>query len=299
MAREQREWRCFQRMTYEELQKMFITFLGRNPNQHDIGYHIDKTIKALHKEIINCQERKDLISGPRIINKNKYPNNKPLDEDKVKIIIGSHEKFYKKTLPVILSSLMKSEIKKTNIIVFIAGKEKSYQTDYSDIEFRFLDHNSFENSAFIDIIESDLSSPFWFFIHDTCKVGPNFKKLMLNVPEYVEKVALRSWQSMSIGLYSNQYVLRYKDKLMSVKNTNYEENNLIERKLWGMPNEDLILWLEEPEKTYFYNIYDLKVTDRKNWFGEKTKRFTEYHSNLDLYKNKSDWGAYQGRNLVP
>ena len=149
-------------------------------------------------------------------------------------------------------------IKKTNIIVFIAGEDTSYQETHDDTEFRFLNHNSFENSAFIDIAESNLSSPFLFFIHDTCKVGPDFKNLMLNVPEYVEKVALRSWQSMSIGLYSNQYITRHKDKLISVKNKNYEKNNLIERKLWGIPNEDLILWLEEPEKTYFYNTYDYR-----------------------------------------
>ena len=286
-------------MSNEEIEKLFITFLGRYPNQYDIGHHINKTPSILHQELLKCNERKQLLSGPRIINNENYPNNKPIDEDKVKIAIGSHKKYYKKTLPIILPSLIHAGIKKTNIIVFIAGEDTSYQETHDDTEFRFLNHNSFENSAFIDIAESNLSSPFLFFIHDTCKVGPDFKNLMLNVPEYVEKVALRSWQSMSIGLYSNQYITSHKEKLISVKNTNYEKNNLIERKLWGIPNEDLILWLEEPEKTYFYNTYDLKVIDRQNWFGEKTKRLTEYHSNLDLYKSKSDWWAYQGRNLLP
>ena len=51
--------------------------------------------------------------------------------------------------------------------------------------------------------------------------------ILKNVPEYVEKVALRSWQSMSIGLYSNQYITRHKDKLVSVKNTNYEKNLIV------------------------------------------------------------------------
>jgi hypothetical protein len=285
-------------MTKEKIKKMFITFLGRYPNEDDIKYYVSKSSNTLNEDILSCQERKDFISGPRIINSTNYPDSKPLDENEVKIAVGSHEKFYKKTLPIILPSLVKHGIKKTNIIVFIAGNEKSYQTYHSDIEFRFLDHNSFENSAFIDIIESDLSSPFWFFIHDTCKVGPRFKNSMLHVPEYVEKVALRSWQSMSIGLYSNKFIFKYKEKLISIKNLNYEEKNLIKRKLWGIPNEDLILWLAEPEKTYLYNNYNKIIKDHTNWFGEKTKRFTEYHSNLDLYKNKSDWHTYRGKNLI-
>jgi len=220
-----------------------------------------------------------------------------LDENKVKIAVGSHEKFYKKTLPIIIPSLIESGIKESNIIVFIAGCDIPYQELNDNIQFRFLNHNSFENSAFIDIIESDLKSPFWFFIHDTCKVGKNFKDLMLDVPEYAEKVALRAWPSMSIGLYCHSYIIKHKNKLISTRNTNYNYDNLIEKKLWGIPNEDLILWLEEPEKTHIYKNHCMQFLASENWFGENTKRNIEHHSNLDLYKSKSDWHTYYGRSI--
>lgn len=284
-------------MTIDEIEKLFVIYLWRNPNKGDIEYHIHKNPNDFRKEIENCHERKNLVSGLRIINKNNYPDNKPIDENEVKIIIGSNKNFYKKTIPVIVSSLLIAGIKRSNIIIFIAGSKEKYQTVEGDIEFRFLDHNSFENSAFIDIIESELKSKFWFFIHDTCKVGKNFKNIMLDIPEHVEKVALRSFPSMSIGLYSHEYLLKHKDNIIATKNTIYDYDVLVERKLWGIPNEDLFLWLTEPEKTYCYNFGNCRIIDNNNWYGEKTKRFTEYYPDLDLYKNKSNWHSYFGKNL--
>ena len=128
-------------MSNEEIEKLFITFLGRYPNQYDIGYHINKTPSILHQELLKCDERKQLISGPRIINNKNYPNNKPIDEDKVKIAIGSHKKYYKKTLPIILPSLIYAGIKKTNIIVFIAGEDTSYQETYNRSFIKFQGSN--------------------------------------------------------------------------------------------------------------------------------------------------------------
>jgi len=284
-------------MTNDEIEKLFIIYLWRNPYECEKQYCIHENVVNFRTEIENCIERKDLVSGPRIINKHNYPDNKLIDENEVKIAIGSNENFYKKTIPVIVLSLLKAGIKRSNIIVFVAGSKKSHQTVEGNIQFRFLDHNSFENSAFIDIVESELTSKFWFFIHDTCKVGNNFKKVMLDVPEHVEKVALRSFPSMSIGLYSHDYILQHKQKILSVKNTSHDPKSLVKRKLWGIPNEDLFLWLTEPEKTYCYNLGVCHIIDNKNWYGERTKRFTEYYPNLDLYKNKSNWYSYFGKNL--
>ncbi len=279
-----------------DLESLFETYLNRKPNDHDIKYHKDKSYAVLEYELQNCAERRGLlVDSKKILNDDN--SGIFLSEERVKIAVGSNKFFCEKTLPICLPSLIDSGIKRSNIIVFIAGYSKRNSYFRDGIEFIELDHNSFENSAFVDIVENDLKSDYWFFIHDTCKVGPKFKNLMLNVPPNAEKVALRKWPSMSIGLYSDRYIKKYKNKLMKIKNKNYDENILMKEKLWGIPNEDYILWLEEPENTFIYKNYGMQVIDNENWFGQKTKRITEYHKNLDLYKNKSHWQTYHGRNL--
>lgn len=287
-----------QKISLLELESLFLTYLNRKPSEADIRYHNHKSYAVLEDELKHCSERRGLLADKnQILTDDKISEDNLIDEDKVKIAVGSNKLFFSKTLPICLPSLINAGIKRNNIVVFLAGykQRKNYIKD--GIEYVELDHNSFENSAFIDIAENEFESDYWFFIHDTCKVGSKFKNLMLNVPKSAEKVALRKWPSMSIGLYTYRYIKKYKNKLLNIKNSNYEPDILMREKLWGIPNEDYILWLEEPENTFVYRNYGMSIVDNENWFGENTKRVTEYHKNLDLYKNKSNWGKYQGRNL--
>lgn len=288
----------FEKISSMEMEDLFLSYLKRKPTEADLRYHGHKSYVVLEDEIKNCSERRQLLADKnQILTDENISDDKLLDANRVKIAVGSNRLFFSKTLPICLPSLINAGIQRNNIVVFLAGykERKSYVRD--GIEYIELDHNSFENSAFIDIAENELESEYWFFIHDTCKVGEKFKRLMLNVPKHAEKVALRKWPSMSIGLYTYKYIKKYKEKLLKIKNKNYDHDHMMREKLWGIPNEDYILWLEEPESTFVYGNYNMTVIDHENWFGEDTKRLTEYHKNLDLYKNKSNWGKYQGRNL--
>lgn len=216
----------------------------------------------------------------------------------IKIAIATNINFYEKTLPILIKSLLDCNINKEDINVFNSGFDKSDLQIIDGIKHYYLSHNSYEYSPLIEIVERGLESDYWFLIHDTCKVGNNFKELLFNIPDSrPEKIALKSKPAMSIGSYRYDYLLSIKDKLLSIKNTDYSKESLMKWKLWGVPNEDFILWMTEPKPIIYNNKNEWSITEYENWYGTNTTRRTEYYPSLDIYKNKSNWGQ-TGNNMI-
>jgi hypothetical protein len=208
----------------------------------------------------------------------------------IKIAIATNINFYKSTLPIVISSLIDQGIERENIHVFNAGFN-SYDYQVIDgIHHHRLDHNSYEYSPLIEIVDKQLESEYWFLVHDTCKFGPNFKQLLYNIPEGAIKLSLNNKPAMTMGTYKYDYLLSVKEKIMSIRNTDYSEESMNHWKIWGVPNEDYIMWMTEPKPLIYNNDARWSVADNDNWFGTNTQRRTEYYFSLDLYKNKSNWG---------
>jgi hypothetical protein len=216
----------------------------------------------------------------------------------IKIAIATNKNFSQLSLPVILKSLIDCQINLDDIIVFHAGYDEREEKIIDGIKNVFLNHNSFEYSPLIDICENNLESEYWFLIHDTCKVGPRFKELLYNIPaDKPEKLALKSKPAMSIGLYKYTYLKSVEQKIFTIKNIDYSHESIMKWKLWGVKNEDFILWMTEPNPKFYNNINEFSIVDNKNWYGTNTIRRTEYYPSLDIYKNKSNWGQ-TGNNMV-
>ena len=216
----------------------------------------------------------------------------------IKIAIATNKRFFEKSLPIIIPSLLDAGILKEDIHVFNAGFDSHFNEVIDGITYHFLDHNSYEYSPLIEIVEKEIESEYWFLIHDTCKVGSNFKKLLYGIPDPKPlKMALRSKPAMSIGLYNYQYLLSLKENLIRIKNQDYSNESMMRWKLWGVPNEDYILWMHAPSPIIYNNDSSHSVTDYDNWYGTDTIRRTEYYPSLDIYKNKSNWGQ-SGYNMI-
>lgn len=217
----------------------------------------------------------------------------------IKIAIASHKNFYKVSTPILIESLLESGIEKKQIYVFISGFEKREEFVNEDIKHFELDHNSFEISPLIEIVEQEISSEYWFLIHDTCKVGNRFKELLYNIPESdIQKLSLKSKPSMSIGTYKYEYLLSNKEKILSLKNKDYSTDSLKNLKNWHINNEDIILWMTPPEPIIYNNNNNWRVVAEENWYNTGTSRRTEYYESLDLYKNKSNWGPTSGSRVI-
>jgi len=217
----------------------------------------------------------------------------------IKIAIATNKNFYELSLPIVIPSLLEAGIEPKDIFVFNSGFDVFNMRIIDGITHYYLDHNSYEYGPLIEICDKELSSEYWFLIHDTCKVGPKFKELLNNIPENKpEKLSLKTSPSMSIGLYRYDYLLTLKDKLLSIKNTDYSEQSMMKWKKWGVHNEDFILWKSHPNPIIYNNNDHWEVVDYNNWFNTKIKRRTEYYPSLDLYKNKSNWGQTNGRIMI-
>jgi hypothetical protein len=217
----------------------------------------------------------------------------------IKIAISTNINFHELSLPIVLESLISSGIEKKDIYVFNAGFPNYEKKIIDEITYFYLNHNSFEYSPLIEIVEKELESEYWFLIHDTCKVGPKFKELLYNIPEHKpQKLAIRSQYSMSIGSYKYSYLLSEKEKIISIKNTDMSHESLIKWKNWGVENEDFILHRTEPKAEIYNNIDSWSLVCHENWYNSNTIRRTEYFPALDLYKNKSNWGQTDGSKMV-
>lgn len=213
----------------------------------------------------------------------------------IKIAVASNKNFKDKSLPIILPSLLKAGIEREDISVFVGGyNEYKYETHHG-VHFYFLDHNSYEYSPLIEICEKEIQSQYWFLIHDTCKVGPEFKKKLYNVPENLpEKIAMKSRPSMSMGLYKYEYLQKVKDLLIKIKNKDYSEDSMKKWKDWGVWNEDYILYKTGIQPLIYPSSIPLETKGINNWYNTGTPRIVEYYPGLDVYKNKANWGQTNG-----
>lgn len=217
----------------------------------------------------------------------------------IKIAVATNKHFYRLTLPIILQSLIDCDIDRSTIHVFNAGFDYEDVLVQDDITYHILKQNSYEYSPLIHICEKQLEADYWFLIHDTCKVGLQFKKLLYNIPaSKPEKLALKSKPAMSMGLYKYSYLLSVQEKLYAIKNTDYSVESMEKWKQWGVPNEDYILWMTDPKPLIYNNIDRWTVVNEENWYNTGTHRRTEYYPSLDIYKNKSNWGQTTKTKMV-
>jgi len=210
-------------------------------------------------------------------------------KDNIKIGIASHKDYKNRTIPILLDSLIECGIDQSDITIFISGYDSSNQYIENGINCRELNFNSFELSPAIDIVENNLVSEYWFLLHDTCKVGKEFKNKLYNIPDNKpEKIALKRFPSMNIGLYSYNYLLLNASKILQIKNTDYSYSSIQSCKTWHVNNEDYLLWHNGGE-TLIYHDGAPHIIGTENWYGTATTRIIEYYSGLDLYKNKANW----------
>lgn len=208
------------------------------------------------------------------------------------IAISSNRNFYKKTLPILIPSLLSCGFSEGQIKVFVGGFSENKIQSINGIEYYFLDNNSIDATAFVGIVEFSLLADYWFFLHDTCKVGKKFKDRIEKplIKNNIVKMALIERPSMNIGLYSGEYILSKKDKILSIKNTDYSQNALLNQKKWHIQYEDFLLWLEPPTPLLYPDYVGFEITHFDNWYQGESIRRTEYYPHIDLYKNKANWG---------
>jgi hypothetical protein len=215
----------------------------------------------------------------------------------LKYCVSTNKHYSKKTLPIIVDSLLKSGISRNQIFIFEGGNQQSSQTKYNAITLIKSRYSSFELTALIEIVNKQITSDYWFLLQDTCKVGSNFKKLLENnineivTPNKAKKLSLKPTPSMNIGIYQYDYLIKHADKIMAFANTDNSKSALNELKYKIILEEDFLFDLDD-EKNYVCIDSDqpAQILENEPNLIFKIPRITEYYAHLDLYKFKANHG---------
>jgi hypothetical protein len=148
--------------------------------------------------------------------------------EKIKIVINSHNKS-----TIALNHLLESmknhpDFLKFEHIIFVGGyyENKEYSikndNDYKNIKYIYCNHNSIDFTSFIALTEIDEyrnSDNYYFYMHDTCRIGTNFyKKINIDI-SLITTAKIHGRYSMNIGIYSQEIINHFKDFLLTKKNT--------------------------------------------------------------------------------
>lgn len=227
----------------------------------------------------------------------------------MKYIISSNIDYYKKTYLPIVTSLIDSGIASTDIIMVVGGCSESFTLlNILDINIIQVPYNSFDLTGLIYVAEN--SEKFldvnYFLLHDTCLVGPNFKRLVEDIPPGIPIKTLREGISMNIGMYSLQTLEENKENLAKLKYYPKTKEELQQVKELFVVNEDIIFKLYG---NYCYKhsyigthsdtitVPELRDRFKKEAYQEyfntlessTVTRQMGYSSLLDFYKFQANW----------
>lgn len=210
---------------------------------------------------------------------------------KITIVINSH-KNNTLALNKLLDSLKKcNEFNEYNIIVFIGGyyENADYKSEMvsDNIKYVYCNHNSIDFTGLISIMEFlPKQDEYYFYLHDTTVVGPQFLKKISEIDINADTIRLRPSTSMNIGIYSNNIIHRCRDILKNLKNT--DESKIQYYKKKGVEDEDIIFKNDNGSKLIYNKDNLLNVSEPYDYYNNGVKRIVEYYD-IDLYKIKANW----------
>jgi hypothetical protein len=204
--------------------------------------------------------------------------------DNFKIVISSHIKSYQKTVPLLINSLTRNNLDTNKILIVIGGNESRSESVYLDCQTVFVNHNSFDHTGLIEIIEGNHKSDYWFSSHDTCIAGPKFVDFLSSYKPKKDYISMTDMGWLNMGLFKNSFLERNKEYIFSLKNCS---------KIRAILSERVFTRLED----YDFFIRDcncIRTLENENIYNDDKKRNVLYFKDLDFYKYQS----YEALNIM-
>jgi hypothetical protein len=198
------------------------------------------------------------------------------DNDEINIAISSHVSTVQKTLPVLLKSLEEAAVQKERILVVVGGSPKEYLERKNGILYSYVQHNSYDHNALIDIAEKGFGGDRWFVMHDTAKVGQNFMTKIAAFGHKANYVSVFKEGWLNMGLFSKKAIQEMRPYILQLKNCNKMQAILSEKMYSRMTDSAYFDISDNINFVYFGDVY-----------GDGVDRQTLYIESLDLYKFQS------------
>ena len=204
--------------------------------------------------------------------------------DNFKIVISSHINSYQKIAPIFIESLFRGGLSPKQILLVIGGNEYKSNSLFLECETVFVEHNSYDHTGLIEILESNHSSDYWFSSHDTCIAGNNFVSFLNNYKPKKDYVSMTDMGWLNMGLFKNTYLERNRKYILSLKNCS---------KIRAILSERVFTRLEDFD--YFVPDYNcIRTLENENIYKDDKKRNVLYFKGLDFYKYQS----YEALNIM-
>ena len=166
----------------------------------------------------------------------------------------------------------------------IGGNESKSNSLFLDCETVFVEHNSYDHTGLIEILEGNHSSDYWFSSHDTCIAGNDFVSFLNNYKPKKDYVSMTDMGWLNMGLFKNTYLERNRKYILSLKNCS---------KIRAILSERVFTRLEDFD--YFVPDYNcIRTLENENIYKDNKKRNVLYFKGLDFYKYQS----YEALNIM-
>ena len=204
--------------------------------------------------------------------------------DNFKIVISSHIKSYQKTATTFINSLTRNNLNTKKILLVVGGNEVRYESTFLNCQTIFVDHNSFDHTGLIEILEGNHKSDYWFSSHDTCISGPKFINFLSSYNPKKDYVSMTDMGWLNMGLFKHSYLERNKQYILSLKNCS---------KIRAILSERIFTRLEDYD--FFIKDHDcIRSLENENIYNDDKKRNVLYFKGLDFYKYQS----YEALNIM-
>lgn len=243
---------------------------------------------------------------------------------KIKYVINSHVDYMKEALSFMLPHA-KAEIPKEDLLIVLGGGSSKDSFIDDGVEFQIVDYNAFDFHSFIHIVENPDNFgdyDYVFYMHDTCCPYIGFYNATYHIRQPGERAyAMSDAWSSNIGLYSIAWLMRNKNKLISMKKitpsqgTGYEDflfkgtnahkySYNKRRTIYEKGCGDKLFHLgntrkEDPVCSFKPNVFHPKDWNiaYKDVYHNKKYRRVIFWKNLCMAKFKSDprKGGYDGK----
>ena len=212
----------------------------------------------------------------------------------MKLLVNTTLNYSEFTLPILFESLEKASFDLSDVIV-ISGGHRHHEI--LSPNFHNVPYNSSDFTAFVAVIEEDFDTDYFFYLHDTCHVGPRFKSQIMSIqPGKLDVIALTRNPSMNIGLYSAKYLRGKTSAIEMLKNSDYGIEAIQRVKTWGVHNEDYLSWGQDTaHKSSYSQLLNCPrsgnpiLISENDYYKNGVIRRLEYYEFLDLYKVKANW----------
>jgi hypothetical protein len=214
----------------------------------------------------------------------------PLD---LNICISTNINYSQKSLPKLLASLKRAKVPSSQIYVFEGGHTANNQEiSTGGINYFKVNHNSFDITSLIGILENNLQSNGWLLLHDTVIVFPCFIRLINQVLwRDFDTVQFKKISSMNMGIYKGDYLSRLSDNILKFKNIDYSDGAIQLHKQIAINFEDFLFQKSTNNYILNTNSKNYFIHDNIKYCGSLRRR--ETFMNIGLVKYKANFSTKQ------